>query len=102
LNRIVVVVLILLAAGAVLAVINSRPEQGRASSIEDDHWRKTADGWQRNTNWFVTPVRDSPAPHPLVVATFQVLLSIFALLFWPARTRATPRGRTGVQQFERF
>lgn len=90
LNRIVVIVLILLAAGAALTVINSPPEKGRAGAIEDDHWRKTADGWQRNTNWFVTRQHDIPAPHPIVVASFQVLLSIFALLFWPARAKITP------------
>ena len=90
LNRIVVIVLVLLAAGAALAVINSPPEKGRAGVVEDDHWRKTADGWQRNTNWFVTRQRDIPAPHPIVVASFQVLLSVFALLFWPARAKITP------------
>lgn len=95
-NRIVAIVLVLLAGGSALAVVDSWPEQGQASVSDDDSWRRTTDGWERNTNWFVTPQRDSPAPHPLVVAAFQVLLSVFALLLWPARMRRTPlvgRGR---------
>ena len=95
-NRIVVIVLILLATGAALTVVDGQPKSGRASSAEDDSWRRTAAGWERNTNWFFTRQRDSPAPHPLVVAAFQVLLSVFALLLWPAGTRTMSSARQAV------
>ena len=95
-NRIVVIVLVLLAGGAALVVARSRTEQGRASSLDNDPWRRTANGWERNTNWFITPEHDSPAPHPAVVAAFEVLLSVFALLFWPAKTRATASDKRAV------
>lgn len=45
---------------------------------QDVDWVRTAQGWERRTAWFSSDV--SPVQlHPIVVATGQVLLSIFAL-----------------------
>ena len=95
-NRFLVIVLVFLGAAAGLCVVDGPSEQGRASAADDDTWRRTNVGWQRNTNWFVTPRQDTPAPHPLTVALFQLLFSVFALMLLPARTRAAIREKQAL------
>ena len=55
------------------------PERPHVALGEDDHWRLTVDGWE----WMR---QRPPAPrpltlHPLTVAAFQCLSSIWALMF---------------------
>jgi len=42
-------------------------------------WVRTLDGWERPNDWQPS-LAGPPAVHPLVVATGQLLLSVFALV----------------------
>ena len=58
-----------------------RPQPGLA----EPEWRRTASGWERKEFWGPEP--EPPRTlHPALLATFQVLTSIAALLAWPEGT----------------
>ncbi len=47
-------------------------------------WRRTTDGWERREYWnWTAPQPASPIFHPGLLAAFQVMTSLFALLVWP-------------------
>ena len=57
-------------------------------------WRRTAGGWQRVET--VLPMTEQATPSaldPLVVAAFQLLVSVLALAVLPAGTKQRPTGR---------
>ena len=54
------------------------------SRSSSDLWRRTADGWEKRTDW---PVLDQPEPpiaslhvHPTLLAAFQVLVALFVFV----------------------
>ena len=50
----------------------------------DTGWRRTRDGWERQSSWIeVSPPRQ-PSLHPLLVGTFQLLASVAALIALPS------------------
>jgi hypothetical protein len=56
------------------------------ASAEEGRWVRTADGWERSDSWELTePQRLSV--HPIIWATGQGLMSIFALVAWPNEMR---------------
>ena len=89
--------LILVAVGWAASEVEL-PEKPASSARELDCWRRTRDGWERVT-WLrpqIPPRR--PALHPSVVGLLELLLSVTALVAFPARLRpnlareAGPRG----------
>ncbi len=53
----------------------------------EPEWRRTAQGWERRENWILlAPPR--PVCHPGLLAAFQALVSVFALVAWPVRPLA--------------
>jgi hypothetical protein len=59
-------------------------------------WRRTADGWERVSDWERPPPREPSlaAVHPILVAALLLMLSLAALLAFPPRgNRRRPDGR---------
>lgn len=83
------IVLLLAGAGLVTCRIEGRDAQVISSDLSDN-WVRTADGWERSSNW--TPsLAEPPAVHPLVIAAGQLLVSMLALAA-AAPPEATFRG----------
>lgn len=53
-------------------------ERGPAA-VDSLTWVRTVDGWERTDCWHIAPSAP-PLVHPIVVATGQGLLSVFALV----------------------
>ena len=63
-----------------------------------DGWRRTADGWEWHREWQRPQATLDPPPrawriHPFSIASLQVLISLFALV-WADRKRVTPQHGT--------
>jgi hypothetical protein len=43
-------------------------------------WRRTANGWEVSTQWYPPQTAARPPIHPIVVGSFQLLLSAWAVL----------------------
>ena len=53
---------------------------------KEDGWRRTSQGWERNTAWAQAMKRDLPRVtqvHPSIVATLVLLVSLGALIALP-------------------
>jgi len=61
----------------------------------DSGWRRTRDGWERSSQLLKKPI-DHPSLHPSVVAGLEILLAVFALTAFPAKTRRVPQARPGA------
>ncbi|OHB74819.1 MAG: hypothetical protein A2W31_10220 [Planctomycetes bacterium RBG_16_64_10] len=75
---ILAILTLLVALGTLLCLVE--PGAGRPVAFDGPVWVRTADGWERRSDWLPPAVLYQPALHPLVVAFGQVLLSIAALL----------------------
>ena len=75
----------LAACGPPLACQTSPTE--RVASNNPDPWRRTTRGWERVDRWQMPRPAPATAIHPLVIATLQLLVSIGALVAWPASIR---------------
>jgi hypothetical protein len=76
-RSIVGIALVLVGLGLVSCQLDGRLVAARRTT-PDAAWVRTIDGWERTGNW--TPVDSRRPPlHPLVVASGQLLLSVFAL-----------------------
>ena len=86
-------VVLLLAAGWLASEI-PLTDAPAVSQDGPDGWRRTRFGWQQRT-WSTpeAPVR-RPALHPAVVGLLELLLSVLALVAFPARTCRHPTGQT--------
>ena len=71
-----------LAAGLLLITcIASAQSPSMAASERSDTWRQTSEGWQRSDDFLSPPiVYRRPALHPAVVGSFEVLLTVWAML----------------------
>ena len=59
----------------------------RAVAPQDESWRRTRHGWQRNTDWPQSSHGATQEPnlcHPLVVVALVLLLSVGGLIAFPA------------------
>ena len=77
-------------------------EAARQPTALDSPWRRTAQGWQRNTDWpkfgaAPTPAKAVPAFHPGLLAAFILLVSLGALL---AAEQAPPSPEPRVEGIE--
>jgi hypothetical protein len=80
--------LMLLGLGLVSCQLDSRLVAARRTTAETT-WVRTIDGWERAGNWSPVDSRP-PALHPLVVASGQTLLSLFALVAFAGQGRPRP------------
>jgi len=55
------------------------PSAGRV----DTDWRRTRNGWERQSSWIEDTPPRRPALHPAMVGTFQLLASVAALIALP-------------------
>jgi hypothetical protein len=76
-RSIVGIALVLFGLGLVSCQLDGQMVAARRT-ISDAAWVRTIDGWERTGNWAPVDSRRPPL-HPLVVASGQVLLSVFAL-----------------------
>ena len=66
------------------ATMNKAP-MNKATVVTDDHWVRTADGWEKTGQWTLGP-KHAPTLHPLVVASLEGMFSLIALIaFCPTR-----------------
>ncbi len=72
------IAMLLLLAGLVSCRIEGRSADTHPSAANAD-WVRTVDGWERPNDWQPS-LAGPPAVHPLVVATGQMLLAVFALV----------------------
>jgi hypothetical protein len=65
----------------------------RISEASHDTWRRTAQGWEKSTDWQHVPVISpewihAGSIHPALVASLQLLISLGALVAWNPAPRA--------------
>ena len=72
------IAMLLLFAGLLSCQIEGRSADVHPPAASVD-WVRTIDGWERPRVWQLSPAVP-PAVHPLVVASGQLLLSLFALV----------------------
>lgn len=76
--------LLLLAAIGWLACEIRLPAPTTATGASLDSWRLTRDGWEQ-ASWLTPPTsRPAPSLHPAVVGLLELLLSLTALVAFPA------------------
>lgn len=84
--------LLIIATVAVIAAAINHFESAQAQrqpQVSPIAWVRTADGWESSAVLSATSASTPPALHPVLVATFQVGVSLFALLAFPSRRPAT-------------
>jgi hypothetical protein len=68
--------------------------EGRSSdqALPANHadWVRTIDGWERSDDWLPS-LTGPPAVHPVLVASGQVLISLFALVAAAGQSRRDPQ-----------
>ncbi len=62
----------------------------RFSEAASDTWRRTAQGWEKTTDWQAVPVispewTHAGSIHPALVASLQLLISLGELVAWSPR-----------------
>ena len=100
LRALVVLLFLLLVVSALSAICDFHPladDDTVRNSVDGidrlPSWRRTVDGWERSDQWqtnHAQPVRSRNGTqlHPLIVAIWQVLISLTALLVLPACAKA--------------
>ena len=70
------------------------PFAGHGATRLDDGWRRTAQGWERRTQWALSNRTDQSTAsfklHPALLAAFQILVSLFA---WVVSIPSAPAHR---------
>ena len=80
----------------------NRAATNRATVTTDDHWVRTADGWEKTGQWMLSP-QHAPTLHPLVVASLEGLFSLMALIAFPTAwtgDAASPAGKRSRMMIE--
>ena len=75
-----------------------RAGKNRPTAETSSDWRRTADGWQRASDWTLAVKRETPALHPAVVGGFQVLLVLTVALALDLCCHAEKAGRDGKER----
>jgi hypothetical protein len=65
----------------------TEPRSSEAGHGAAGAWRRTAQGWQRVSDWAQPPETESPALHPLTLSLLQIVCSALILAFFPAARR---------------
>ncbi len=78
---IVCLLLLLLGVGWLVSEI----ELAAAPAIDnsDTGWRRTRDGWERQSSWAPEQPARKPALHPALIGTIQILFTVAALVALP-------------------
>jgi hypothetical protein len=85
-------ILIILIVAAISSWI-SGSEHPASNAAYGAEWVRTADGWESRDVLEPYQTPSPPAVHPLVIAAFQLLASLFFLTAFPARVSAVRRSR---------
>jgi negative regulator of sigma E activity len=73
-----------------------QPSAPRAKNA--DPWRRTAKGWENQTEWKANPPAPAPALHPLTVAAFQALAVVCGLVAFTPVGAARSRSEATVSE----
>jgi hypothetical protein len=80
-------ILIILIVAAISGWISSGEHSASDAAYAGD-WVRTADGWESRDVLEPYEAPSPPAIHPVVIAAFQLLASLFVLAAFPARVSA--------------
>jgi hypothetical protein len=83
-------ILIILIVAAISGWISSG-EHSASDAAHAADWVRTADGWESRAVLEHYEAPSPPAIHPVVIAAFQLLASLFFLTAFPARVSAVRR-----------
>jgi hypothetical protein len=83
-------ILIILIVAAISSWISSGERSASDAAYAGD-WVRTADGWEPRDVLESYEAPSPPAVHPVVIAAFQLLASLFVLAAFPARVSAVRR-----------
>ncbi len=74
--RVVLLLLgVLLLSGWAACVAPHSDAEAVKRQLLADPWRRTVDGWELSSQWYQTSRAVPPAPHPVVITLWQVLLA---------------------------
>ena len=91
--------LLIIAVVALLAAVISHLERAQAQrqvSAAPISWIRTVDGWEPSSVLSAESASSPPSLHPSLVASFQLGVSLFALVAFPTR-----RGSARQQPFQK-